>query len=456
MMRIVVVGGGISGLSLAFRLEQALPSANVTLLERAERLGGTIATATTQGFRVELGPNGFLDNKPATVDLSREIGLGDRLLAASESAGRNRFLFLRGNMRQLPAGPLSFLFSNVVGWRSKFAVLTERFRAARRDGVDESIEDFARRRGSNEIAETLVDAFVTGIHAGDPGLLSVKAAFPRLYAFEQEHGSVSKGLAHAAKIRRQTNPTAGRQQMWSFADGLQLLVETLRQRLRTAPSTGVEVTKVLRDNDAWKVHGRGSEVWPADVVVLACPAHQQVAILADLDEPLAQEVGGIAYNAVAVVALGYRRAEIAHPLDGFGYLTPGRERRDVLGVQWCSSIFPGRAPDGMVLLRAMCGGWHRPEMVDWPEEQLVRAVRQELAVTLGIQALPVMHHIQRWPRAIPQYHLGHLDRLERIQGRLARHRGLFLTGNSYRGVAMNDCVEQAEIVTKQVKMQLGG
>jgi oxygen-dependent protoporphyrinogen oxidase len=219
--------------------------------------------------------------------------------------------------------------------------------------------------------------------------------------------------------------------------------------------TGVAVRTARRlETNGWRVQSEGRDGWDAEAVVLACPASQQAAILADEDADLAAAIDGIPYNRVAVVALGYRAVDVPGSLDGFGYLSPQRERRDVLGVQWCSSIFPERAPPGMVLLRAMCGGWNRPEMLDWDDEYLLDAVRGELWRAMRIQAAPVFHHIVRWRRAIPQYHLGHLERVAWIEGRLSRHRGLFLGGNAYRGVALNDCVEQAGLLAEQVARYL--
>ncbi len=459
MARIVIVGGGVSGLSLAYRLQQQLPTAEITVLEKNNRLGGCIGTVQHAGFRIEIGPNGFLDNKQSTLNLCRDLGLGAGLVRASEAAARNRFLMLRGKMHQLPSSPLAFLTSGVVSWRAKLALLTERFRSPRPDLKDESIDAFARRRTSAEIADTLVDAFVTGIHAGDPGLLSVRAAFPRFAELERQYGSLSKGMAHAARQRRAEAAARGetptRQQMWSFPEGLGRLIDTLRQQLKTPPLAGVTVRQLERAPErGWIVRGEGQERWDADVVVLACPAYQQASLVADLDAELADWIGGIAYNCIAVVALGFRRAEIAHPLEGFGYLTPGRERRDVLGVQWCSSIYPGRAPEGMVLLRALCGGWHRPEMLGWDEQRLLTAVRQELRHALGIVADPVMHFLWRWERAIPQYHLGHLERLARIEERSGRYPGLFVAGNAFHGVSLNDCTEQAEMLSARIKILL--
>ena len=202
LRRIVIVGGGVSGLTLAYRLEQRLPDAEVVVLEQGPGLGGKVSTLSRDGFRVEAGPNGFLDTNPATLDLCRELGLGDRLTAASEAAGRNRFLLLDGRLRMLPGSLLSFLASDVLSWRGKLDILGERYRPPRRDDADETIDAFARRRAGREVAETLADAFVTGIHAGDPALLSVRAAFPRLAAMEREQGSVTKGFAAARRMRR--------------------------------------------------------------------------------------------------------------------------------------------------------------------------------------------------------------------------------------------------------------
>jgi oxygen-dependent protoporphyrinogen oxidase len=461
MSRIVFVGGGISGLVAALRTEQYLPGADVVLLEQQPQVGGKVGTLERDGFRVETGPNGFLDNKPAVLNLCRELGLADRLIPASEASGRNRYLFLRGRMRSLPTGLGSFLASDVLGVSGKLGLLLERFRPRRRTTADESIHDFARRRVGREVAETLADAFVTGIYAGDPKCLSLAACFPRLAAFEREHGSVMAGFAAARRQRRAEAAARGEappggQRMWSFREGLGLLIDTLRASLRRPPVVGVNVRWVRRARDAgnWQVRADGDDHWNADAVVLACPSNRQAELLADEDRELARDLAEIAYTPVAVVALGYRAADLPGRLDGFGYLTPQRDRRDALGVQWCSSIFPGRAPEGTVLLRALCGGWNRQDILGWDEERLLSAVRNELAVTMRVRAAPVFHHVVRWDRAIPQYHVGHLARVERIEKRAGMHPGLYLGGNSFRGVALNDCVEQAELLAQRLRAEL--
>jgi oxygen-dependent protoporphyrinogen oxidase len=462
MTRVVIVGGGISGLSTAYRLQQLAPGAEITVLEERDRVGGNAWTERQDGFQVETGPNGFLDNKPATMQLCRDLELSARLIPASEAAGKNRYLFLDGRLRRLPAGLVDFLKSDLLSWRGKAGLLWERFRRNRPQQPDETIDAFARRRAGPEAAEVFADAFVTGIHGGDPTLLSARAAFPRLATLEAEHGSVLKGMAVATRERRAAAKARGEAyqrpgKMWSFREGLRLLVEALRVRLARPPLLGVAVRRIERLSNGepgWLVRGDGQDHWPADAVILACPAYRQAAILADLDAELAARIGGIAYNRIAVVAVGFREQDLNRPLDGFGYIAPQRTRRDLLGVQWCSTIFPERAPTGMVLLRALCGGWNRAEVVGWEDARLIDAVRNELRLAQGITAAPVFHRIVRWDRAIPQYLVGHLERVAWIEARAAKHPGLFLTGNAYRGVALNDCTEQGLILAERVSRSL--
>jgi oxygen-dependent protoporphyrinogen oxidase len=229
-----------------------------------------------------------------------------------------------------------------------------------------------------------------------------------------------------------------------------VLVDTLGNRLRRQALGGVTVAAMRREAGGWHVHSTEGDAWTADAVVLTCPAYAQAMLLAGIDPELAQEVAQIPYNRIAVVGLGYRSADVRQRLDGFGYLSRQHDRHDVLGVQWCSSIFPDRAPPGMVLLRTLCGGWNRPDVVDWNDERLVMAVRAELGQVLGINATPVLCHIVRWDHAIPQYHVGHLRRVARIDKGLECHRGLFLGGNAYHGVAVNDCVERAAVLAQTV------
>lgn len=457
--RVAIVGSGISGLALAFRLQQRLPSADVRVLESEPRVGGTIWTRREAGWQVELGPNGFLDNKPTTLQLARDLGLGDQLVQAAESAGKNRYLYFRDRLRKLPSGPGELLTTKLLSWRGKASLLMERFRRGKTDDADETIDAFARRRAGNEVADVLADGMVTGIFAGDPKLLSLPACFPRAAELEREYGSLMKGFASAAKKRRREAEARGETPkrgttLWSLRGGLRTLVESLGASLKNAPACNVAVRGLARRGDtgrpSWSVFADGGNVWQADAVVLACPAHRQAPMLRDLDAALAREIEAIPFASIVVVGLGYRAADVRADVDGFGFIVPQSQRRDLLGVQWCSSIYPGRAPEGRILMRALCGGWQRSDIVDWDDDRLVSALRAELRQIQGIDATPEHVAIQRWRPAIPQYLLGHRERVSRIAHEAQRHPGLFLTGNSYRGVSMNDCAEQASLVAEAV------
>jgi len=461
MPRVVVVGAGLSGLAAAYRIRAAVPGAALTVLDRNPRPGGHVWTESADGFTAELGPNGIFDAKPHTLRLCRELGLGDRLVPAAEAARKNRFLFLDGRLHRLPASPLGVLTTPVLSPRGRLALLAEPFR--RRPGTvpaDETVAAFARRRFGREAADTFVDALVTGVQAGDPERLSVAAAFPRLPAYEAEAGSVLRGALRAARRRRREaraagEPPPGPRQLWSFREGLRVLIEELARRLSDAVRLGEDVRRLERAGAGWVVRGAGGE-WPADAVVLTTPADHQAGLVAGLDPDLAREMAAVPYAPVAVAALGYRRADVAGPQDGFGYIAPGNTGRDVLGVQWCSSIFPDRAPPGFVLWRALCGGARRGDVLAWDDDTLVRRVHAEMTVAMGVTGEPVFRRVVRWPRAIPQYVVGHAARVARVEARAAAFPGLFPAGSAYHGVAMNDCTEQAEGLAERVRAFLAG
>ncbi len=458
MPSVLIIGAGISGLSMAYRLGQQAPDASITVLESAQRIGGKVWTERRDGFLVESGANGFLDLKPSSLELCNDLGIADQLISGSECARTNRYLYRGHGLERLPNSLLSFLLSPVMSWRGKLSLLAERLRPGRSESADESVADFARRRLGREAADNLADAFVSGIHAADPALLSLPAAFPRLASLEREYGSILRGMSALSRQRRQAARAQGQtspppQRLWSFPGGLRTWIESLAAHLKQPPQVGVEVQSLIRPtsaNPGWIAIDGGGEKWTADAVVLTCPAADQARLLRPMDVDLAERIGSIAYAPVLVVAMGFRTADVPQPLDGFGYLTPQRLKRDVLGVQWCSSIFPGRAGEGQVLMRAMCGGWGRQEIAGWDDERLTEAVRAELRASLGIVAPPLFRDIIRWPRALPQYHLGHLDRVSWIEARSRDHPGLFLGGNAYGGVSLNDCTERAKILASQI------
>lgn len=445
MQRVVIVGAGISGLSLAYRL-QSLCDAEIHVLEASSRFGGVLWTDVSDGFVVEYGANGFLDNQPSTIELARELDLGDRLIAASPAAGRNRYLVLGNRLVPLPTSIRTFVRSPLLTWRGKLRLLAEPL-LHRRPARPESVSEFARRRFGDEAADVLIDAITTGIHGGDPSLLDVRAAFPRLSKMEVEFGGI---------VRAMLSSRGGPRQMWSFTGGMRDLIDALAKNLRIAPRLGMTVRRLATAVGRWRVELAGGHHVDADAVVLTCPAPMQASIVSELDEPMAGLMAGIAYNRIAVVALGYRASDLTAPWPGFGFIVPQRTRRDLLGVQWCSETYLGRAPNGMVLWRALCGGWHRADVVSWPDELLVSAVRAELARLQGVTAMPAFVRVIRWPQAIPQYSVGHPERVSQIMVRAATHPGLFLAGNAYAGVAVNDCTSHSRPLARRVAAYLAG
>lgn len=455
MNGVTIVGAGITGLALAFRLKQQLPHLDVTLLEASARPGGNIGTISQDGFQFDIGPNGFLDNKPSTLNLCQALGLEHELLPASESSRRHRFLFWNGTLHKLPSGLFGLLATPLLSWRGKLALAREPFRTRRIDSQDESVAEFFRRRIGTEATRIFVDALVTGIHGGDPELLSMRSAFPRVWQMEQDMGSVVRGFWHAAKLRRQAARARGDrrappQRMWSFRTGLGRLPQVLAERLGGRLRCNARVEQIERVDAGYRLTVANGHVHHARTVVLACPAEQQAKLLTAFAGELARELAGIAFAPIAVVAVGYRRQDVPIVRDGFGYIAPQHLRRDVLGVQWCSAIFPDRAPPGHVAWRALCGGWNRQDVLAWSDAQLAQAAAAELHLVAGITAPPVIQRIIRWPRAIPQYFVGHQQRCARIAALAARHQGLILTGNSLHGVAINDCTEQAEIISARI------
>jgi protoporphyrinogen/coproporphyrinogen III oxidase len=454
MKKVIIVGGGLSGLTVGYRLLKTRPDLAITILEERPQVGGNIGTLSRDGFRVETGPNGFQDTKRSTLELCHDLGLKDQLIPASEGSRKNRFLFLNEKIEKLPGSPMGILTTPLLSMRGKLSILMEPFRRRRLEDSDESVAAFARRRMGREAQEIFMDALVTGIHAGDPELLSVRAAFPRLSLFEKQFGSVLKGFLNSAKQRKQEaiqrGDTPAPTRMWSFREGLGVLVDALRKQLGDRVRSGFPVRRVEKPNTDWQIYAENNSTQSADAVVLTCPAYAQAELLESADTDLAKMLQEITYNKIAVVALGYREQDVAKNLDGFGYIAPQRTGRDILGVQWCSSIFPDRAPPGMVLWRVLCGGIKRADMCDLSDTELVRRVHAEMKLAQGVKAEPVFTEIVRWPNAIPQYNLGHSTRVTNIEKQVARHRGLFVTGNAFHGVAMNDVVEQAGLIAQRL------
>lgn len=434
-MKIAVVGGGISGLAAAHELVKR--GQDVVLFEGESRTGGKIQSFSRGGFWTEAGPNGFIDNEPVTKALVEELGLGPKLRVAGPVMKR-RFIYSRGMLREV--NPRGVIASGLMPFSGRMRLFVEPFTPRRKDDSDETLHDFITRHIGHHAAEILIDAMQSGIYAGDPDKLSLRAVFPRLWEIERDHRSLVVGMFKARRRGERKSPTAG--MLCSFEGGLEALTDALAARLGDRVRRGAEVKELSLQGNGWRLSA-GGESLLAERVVLAIPAYCAAALVRGFDAELAKELDEISYATVSAVHLGYPPGADAQRLAGFGFVVPERERRKLLGTLFISSFFPWRAPDGSALLTVMVGGARHPERATLPDPELLKMVREELAAMAGVTSAPSFEQVVRWDKAIPQYNVGHLARLDRVQQRLARFPHLHLAGNAYRGVGMNDCIRNA-------------
>ncbi|MFN3395796.1 MAG: protoporphyrinogen oxidase [Thermodesulfovibrionales bacterium] len=450
MDRITIVGGGISGLSLAFFLKRARPQIEVTVLEAEDRPGGKIWSDRRDGFLCESGVNGFLDNRPKTLELASLLSLNP--LRSNDNA-RKRFVFSGGKLRLIPESPIAFLTSDLLSLKGRISLLCEPFQP-KGSKDDESLAEFAIRRLGREAYEKLIDPMASGIYAGDPEKLSLKSCFPRIYKLEREYGSLIKGMIKLQKkAKREGKASIGPGpggNLTSFRSGMGTLIDALKDELDESLKSKSKVVSILKGNRVYNViteDGKGIE---SDVVVIATPAHEASAITATLDRGLSELLSKIPYPSLSVICLGYRKDKIDHDLNGFGFLIPHIEGRRILGSLWDSSIFPERSPEGYVLIRSMVGGMRASELALIEKDQLIKLVQEELRDIMGIKEDPDFVSVYVHEKAIPQYTQGHSERLQLIEELLLKYKGLYITGNAYRGIGVNDCIENSYKLTEEI------
>lgn len=458
MKKTIIIGGGISGLATAWLLRDKARAAGVeldiTLLEKEQRLGGKIWSIKEEGYLCEWGPNGFLDSKPQTLDLCRSIGVEQNLHRSSDNA-RKRFIFSGGELHRLPEGGPSFLKSRLISWPGKLRLALEPtpFIAAAPAGMDETLADFGRRRLGAEALDKLIAPMVSGIFAGDPETMSLVSCFPRIAELEREYGGLVRAMIMLARKKKQ-DQAAGKVVssaagpggvLTSFREGIQYLSDALAASLGTIVRPGSTVIALEKGQSVpYRLRCADGSEHEADLVIAATPAFSVADMLEGLDPGITGILRQIPYASMTVICFGYERERIAHPLDGFGYLIPKKEGCSTLGTLWDSSMFEQRAPEGKVLLRSMMGGACFPEYVKLGDDEVIARVRRDLQATMGIDAAPSFTRVFRHPQAIPQYTVGHAKRLQALQERCSDHPGLILTGNSYRGIGLNDCVAAAQ------------
>jgi protoporphyrinogen/coproporphyrinogen III oxidase len=487
-MKLVIVGGGVSGLSTAFRVRERFEargqSLELLVLEAAERVGGKIRTDEQGGYRMEWGPNGFLDGKPDTLELCRDLGIADALLPSSWAASK-RYVFSGGELHRVPEHPVSFFRSRLLTLRGRLRVVKEAWAPRTPPGLDTSVAEFGRRRLGREATDKLLDPMVSGIFAGDPAVLSLASCFPRIAEMEQQHGSLLRAMVALQKQRRKETRAAdgdgrggrgngeGKRHggpagpggtLTAFENGMEQLVRALEQRLGKSVRKDCAVTGLVpSENDGgarasphrirYRHQGVEQEM-SADAVVLAVPAYEAERILGQIDPVIGGHLKGIPYAPLVVVGLGFAEEEAPGILDGFGFLVPYQEGSPVLGSLWTSSIFPARAPEGYVFTRNMVGGWRNGWAAGLDEEALEAIVLDTLQRAVGRRGRVHFRRCVRHPKAIPLYLLGHGRRLEAVEERLTRFPGIYLTGNAYRGVALNDCTREASRVARRIEEEV--
>jgi len=455
ILDVAVVGAGPAGLGTAhFAGKCGLKAA---VFEAGPKAGGKIQTCREDGFVIEGGPQAWEDREPALRAAIEDLGLEP---LPANPASSKRYLLRNGRLHAVPMGPGSFFASPLLSMGAKLRLLSEPFRRGRKDSGDESVHDFASRRLGKEAASILVDAIVSGIYAGDTARISAEAAFPLLVQLEREHGSLLRGmLARRKAARRSPAPENGRPKLTralhSFAGGMSDLVEALAKELGAALHLSSPVTRLRREEEVWVLEGSENELGRAREVVLSTPARTTAAILAPLCPGLEDLAAGFPVTGMATVMAAFPRSRVTRPLPGFGFLAPRCEGFAPLGVVFVHDIFPSHVPEGFVALRVMLGGAHDPDVVQFSDSELLEKALGPVRPLLGIQGDPERVWTGRVPNAVPQYTLGHLDRVARFEASVARCEGLHLAGDSFFGVGVLPAFRKAAELAEKLGPKKG-
>lgn len=444
--RVAIIGGGISGLAALHFLKQKLPAeAEIRLFESEKRLGGTVGSDRANGFVCDWGPNGFLDRVPLTLQLVAELGLNNKLRPADPQAEK-RYIYRHGRLNAISASPIKFMASPLLSVRGRLRVLMEPFIKAKRDDSDESVFDFASRRIGREAAEAMIDPMVSGIFGGDARAVSLQSCFPTMAALERQYGSLFKALMAKRKSSKGAGPAGPAGRLTSFDNGLYTLIERFAELYGEMIESGRKVARITRREESYEVTFTTGDTSHWDTVIIATPAFAAAELVESLDSQLSQTLKVIPYASISVCCFGYDRAKVGRDFNGFGFLVPRHEGKRILGSIWTSSIFSDQAPADQILMRTMIGGYTDPDAASLPETELISLVDSELRGILGMQFAPDYVRIFRFEKGIPQFLLGHSERLMRIDSRLSLMPGLYLTGNAYNGIGLNDCVVKSNEV----------
>lgn len=464
MTKMIVVGGGIAGLSAAYYAQKNIPGADVTLLESSDHWGGKITTDRVPfddgQFIIEGGPDTFLATKPWAVTLCKELGLGERLHGTNPDK-KNTYVLNRNRLLPLPDGLAMMIPTNIeailrtqlVSWFSKARMGLDFLLPAKAVNGDESLGTFVSRRLGRKAYENLIEPLMSGIYAGDGDALSLASTFPYLRDLELKYGSLARG---ALEMRKQMF-TNGRKVQGSRSafltptTGLAEIVERLVEHLSTNGVTlrlNTTVSRISTIENRYLLELQNGSSLESESLILATPAYASGKLLASLDPSLASDLQSIPYASTATVSLAYRQSDLPRDLDGYGYVIPRREGRRALACTWTSTKFPHRAPEGYALIRVFVG--RAGQDIPWSEMELLDLAKEELRLTLNISAEPLLSRVFMWEQAMPQYNLGHPETLKRIDAAVEKHPGLALAGNGYRGIGIPDCIHSGEMAVDKI------
>ena len=469
--RIAIIGGGISGLAAAHRLTELQPLSQPTLFEATNRLGGTLQTTHHDGWLVERSADMFTTREPWALDLCRRLGIADELI---ETDARFRRAFVVHKNRLVPVPEGFTLMSPAKIWPilttpllsplGKLRLATEWFTPARRTGGDESFKSFVVRRFGREAFDRLIQPLIGGIYTADPTKLSMAATLPQFLELERRHGSLIRGMrrekvaSRKSQVESRSAEASGARYGMFVAprEGMGRLVEAIAGRLPAGSvRCNTTVERLEHSGGLWRVFIKGQEsAEPFDELILATPAPLSCRLLKSVDDELTSKIGRIPYAGCSVAILGVRRDQVAHPLDGFGFVVPAIERRKIIACSMASVKFAGRAPAGKVLLRVFIGGALQPELGELPEEAIREIVLNELRELIGLAGEPEFCDVARWPGAMPQYHVGHLELVAEIEKRTAAIPHFGLAGNAYRGVGIPFCVRSGEQAAEAAALRM--
>jgi protoporphyrinogen/coproporphyrinogen III oxidase len=462
--RVIIVGGGIAGLSAAYSLQQqslqeGIPI-SLTLIEGENNLGGKIITLKDQGFTIEGGPDSFLRQKPWASELCKQLNIQQEIMGTNDHQ-RKVYILNHQKLTPLPDGvmlivPTSFtpfVFSPLFSIPAKIRMGLELLIPPYRGDCDESVADFVRRRLGKEALEKMAEPLMSGIHVSDPEKQSLLATFPRFRKLEQTHGNLIRGMLVERKLaaRRKKNAKGPSSIFLTLRAGMGKLVSTLESALEGQQIiTGTQVGLVEPKGAGWTVRLKDGRVFEGDAVILAVPAFEAAQMVRGFAAQLEKELSAIRYVSTATISLAFNQEDLNSAVSGFGYLAPKKEHRKVTACTFTSFKFDDRAPKGMALLRGFVGGPGMEELVDLSDDELIQLVRKELSEVLGIRAEPVFTRIFRWHKGNPQYDVNHLDRVERIYTECQKFPGLKVTGSAYGGIGIPDCIRQGQETAKQV------